>query len=154
MSEPANNLLAWVAQIVSAHVGSHPTDTAALPGLIREVYKTLAAIGGESATLSSTRVTAGAPARSARHSVASDHLVCMECGLTMKMLKRHLITVHGLTPDDYRTKWNLPSDYPMVAANYAQLRSSLAKQSGLGRRPESLGKPGRGRAVAGRSRQA
>jgi len=67
--------------------------------------------------------------------VFSDHLICMEDGLTMKMLKRHLLTVHGMTPDEYRAKWNLPSDYPMVAADYAKLRSSLALQSGLGLKP-------------------
>jgi predicted transcriptional regulator len=68
--------------------------------------------------------------------VFGDHLICMEDGLTMKMLKRHLLTVHGLTPDEYRQKWGLPDEYPMVAAEYAKLRSSLALQSGLGLKPE------------------
>ncbi len=69
--------------------------------------------------------------------VFEDRLICMEDGLSMKMLKRHLLTVHGMTPDDYRAKWGLPDDYPMVAATYAKLRSSLALQSGLGLKPEA-----------------
>ncbi len=68
--------------------------------------------------------------------VFGDHLICMEDGLSMKMLKRHLLTVHGMTPDEYRAKWGLPESYPMVAADYAKLRSSLALQSGLGLKPE------------------
>ena len=75
--------------------------------------------------------------------VFGDHLICMDCGLSMKMLKRHLLTVHGTTPDDYRTKWGLPESYPMVAAEYAKLRSSLALQSGLGLKPED--RPSKGR---------
>jgi len=80
--------------------------------------------------------------------VFEDHLVCMEDGLPMKMLKRHLLTVHGMTPDEYRAKWGLPENYPMVAAEYAKLRSSLALQSGLGLKPED--RPSKGR----RSRRA
>jgi predicted transcriptional regulator len=151
MTDSASNILTWAAQIVSAQVRHHTTDTEALPGLIREVYKTLAAVGGE-ATLASTSITSRSATgpRSGRQTAHSDFLECRECGLTMKMLKRHLITVHGMTPDQYRAKWKLPADHPMVAANYAQLRSSLAKQSGLGRRPESLGRSNRGRPASPR----
>ena len=70
--------------------------------------------------------------------VFDDHLICMEDGLSMKMLKRHLLTVHGMTPDEYRAKWGLPESYPMVATEYAKLRSSLALQSGLGLKPEDV----------------
>jgi predicted transcriptional regulator len=68
--------------------------------------------------------------------VFGDHLICMEDGLSMKMLKRHLLTVHGITPDEYRAKWDLPESYPMVAADYAKLRSTLARESGLGLKPD------------------
>ncbi len=68
--------------------------------------------------------------------VFGDHLICMEDGLSMKMLKRHLLTVHGITPDEYRAKWGLPESYPMVAADYARLRSTLARESGLGLKPD------------------
>ena len=68
--------------------------------------------------------------------VFGDHLICMEDGLSMKMLKRHLLTVHGITPDEYRAKWGLPESYPMVAADYAKLRSTLARESGLGLKPD------------------
>jgi predicted transcriptional regulator len=85
--------------------------------------------------------------------VFSDHLVCMDCGLSMKMLKRHLITVHAVTPEEYREKWSLPPDYPMVASEYAALRSSLAKQSGLGKRPEVKSKVPHHRVVAARARR-
>ncbi len=167
---PADRLLTLAAQIVSAHVGHNATATDALPGLIRDVYETLASFGPAPSRIemelaaeedhdsedhdhdhdhdhehedddapAPARVQTRAPARSAAKSkpASEDHLVCLEDGLTMKMLKRHLITVHGLTPDQYRAKWGLPSDYPMVAANYAKLRSSLAKESGLGLRPEA-----------------
>ena len=72
---------------------------------------------------------------SVRASVKQDHLVCLEDGKKMKMLKRHLMTDHGMTPEEYRARWNLPSDYPMVAPNYAEKRRELAKKIGLGRKP-------------------
>jgi len=143
-------LISLAAQIVSAHVGNNRTPTDALPGLIKDVYTTLASIGGDDSADDDHMVDhphfhRHAPAPRAPIAtgngkypgVADDHLVCLEDGLTMKMLKRHLITVHGLTPDQYRKKWNLPADYPMVSAKYATLRSSLAKESGLGLRPEA-----------------
>lgn len=150
MTESSERLLTLSAQIVSAHVGHHETPSEALPGLIRDVYETLASFAPVSRPAAHDHDDdrpAAAEARPASRAtprvggkmgaIADDHLVCLEDGLTMKMLKRHLITVHGLTPDQYRVKWNLPSDYPMVAANYAKLRSSLAKESGLGLRPEA-----------------
>lgn len=157
-------ILALAAQIVSAHVGSNAVASAALPSLIRNVYSVLAevepALPRTHSHLINDRVandrTGGS--RSAAHvhdhnhdhghvhggqqTVFADHLICLEDGLSMKMLKRHLLTVHGLTPEEYREKWGLPNDYPMVASSYAKLRSSLAIQSGLGKRPESLGRKG------------
>ena len=145
ISERCGRLIALTTQIVSAHVSQTATPTDAVPGLIRNVYEALASTGGSLAQFGGEGPVpahthehehAAPPAARKASMVADDHLVCLEDGLTMKMLKRHLITVHGLTPDQYRAKWGLPSDYPMVAANYARLRSSLAKKSGLGLRPE------------------
>jgi predicted transcriptional regulator len=138
-AETHDQLLTLAVQIVSAHIGNNDTPSKVLPGLIKDVYDTLASIGPSQTTDTPVRHTVpnhvhARPATRA-HAGTDDFLVCQEDGLTMKMLKRHLLTVHGLTPDEYRAKWGLPSDYPMVAANYAKLRSSLAKESGLGLRP-------------------
>ena len=125
-------LLTYVAQIVSAHVAHNDVQTSALPVLIRDVYQALTATEAPSSP-----ATTQAPARkrASGQTVFEDHLVCMDCGAHMKMLKRHLQTVHRMTPAQYRAKWNLPGDYPMVARQYATLRSNLAKESGLGKRP-------------------
>lgn len=149
-----DRLLALTGQIVIAHVGHNDTPIKVLPKLINDVYSTLAAMEpppttAESSLCSQMPTQPGDPGPVARQAqfdrtATDDLLVCLECGVSMKMLKRHLITVHGLTPDQYRAKWNLPSDDPMVAANYAKLRSSLAKESGLGLRPEARPKRARG----------
>jgi predicted transcriptional regulator len=125
-----------VTQIVSSYVGSHALPSEALPALIRDVYQSLV-------TLEAPSEPTSEPAVPLRRSVFADHLVCLEDGISMKMLKRHLLTVHQMTPDDYRKKWNLPPDYPMVAPEYAKVRSELAKQSGLGKKPDERPKPGR-----------
>ncbi|MGE0420036.1 MAG: MucR family transcriptional regulator [Acetobacteraceae bacterium] len=130
------DVLALAAQIVSAHVENNETASEALPNLIREVYQTLVSVNATATPRSVATVPDGSPA-------APDRLTCRECGMTMKMLKRHLITVHGLTPEEYRAKWNLAADSPMVASNYAALRSKLAKESGLGKRPEANARKGR-----------
>jgi predicted transcriptional regulator len=156
MDHTHDHLLSLAAKIVSAHIGNHETTPAALPGLIRDIYRTLAEVEPELVAIPRTAMPAprsvAPPVRTATAvSAAGDLLTCQECGLTMKMLKRHLITVHGLTPDDYRAKWNLPPDAPMVTPEYAKLRSSLAKQSGLGKRPEAKPKQSarRGRYASG-----
>ncbi len=128
MPQSGNSLLSLAAQIVVAHVENNDTPGGALPGLIRGVYEALARAGS-----SEQAREAAAPESSAQETVFHDHLVCMECGVHMKMLKRHLITLHNTTPAQYRTRWRLPGDYPMVARQYASLRSSLAKESGLGK---------------------
>ncbi len=147
LNQPHNQMLALAVNIVSAHVGHNDTPTKALPGLIKDIYDTLVDIGAsapppQEAAPTHNHAVPHSTAKS--HAPAEDHLVCLEDGLTMKMLKRHLITVHGLTPDQYRAKWGLPSDYPMVSADYAKLRSSLAKESGLGLRPGARLKRNRG----------
>jgi predicted transcriptional regulator len=136
MPQSGDSLRWLTAQIVVAHVSHNETPSRAVPDLIRAVYQALASAGSGGALLPSQ--TGARPAASrksaAGQTVFDTHLICMECGLHMKMLKRHLQTVHNTTPAQYREKWQLPGDYPMVANQYAALRSSLAKESGLGKR--------------------
>jgi predicted transcriptional regulator len=132
MDPHSSHLLTLAASIVSAHVGKNDVRHSELPGLIRRVYDTLVAIEPNAAA---TPNSAGA--RRAKP-VTPDILVCLECNMRMKMLKRHLITVHQLTPEAYRARNNLSADAPMVTSDYAELRSQLARRSGLGRRPENV----------------
>jgi predicted transcriptional regulator len=133
VDHPANqNVLGLTAQIVSAHVSNNSVSPDALPSLIQEVYKTLAGVGKE--PISAERPQ---PAVPIKKSVFPDHIVCLEDGKKLKMLKRHLKTAYNMTPEQYRERWNLPPDYPMVAPNYARHRSSLAKKIGLGTKPRS-----------------
>jgi predicted transcriptional regulator len=128
---PANaSVLGLTAQIVAAHVSNNPVPPDALPSLIQEVYRTLSSFNGEHVPAEKPQ-----PAVPIKKSVFSDYLVCLEDGKKLKMLKRHLKTAYDMTPDQYRDKWGLGPDYPMVAPNYAKHRSSLAKQIGLGTRP-------------------
>jgi predicted transcriptional regulator len=134
MSEEAkpSELLSLTTNIVAAHVSNNSVTVDDLPGLIREVYTTLASVGG-SEQKEPERLT---PAVSIKKSVTPDFLVCLEDGKKLKMLKRHLKTAYNMSPEDYREKWGLAADYPMVAPNYAKQRSRLAKQIGLGTRPK------------------
>jgi predicted transcriptional regulator len=124
----AEDVLGLTAQIVSAHVTKNSVSVEELPSLIREVYKTLANVGEAVAPVEEAK-----PAVAVTKSVFPDYIVCLEDGKQMTMLKRHLMTEHNLTVDQYRAKWGLPSSYPMVAPNYAETRSTLAKKMGLGR---------------------
>jgi len=123
-------LLPMVTEIVAAHLSNNTVAVGDIPRLINEVYGALTGLGqnGAAATAEVTQE----PAVPIKKSVMPDHIICLEDGKKLKMLKRHLRTAYGLTPDQYREKWNLPSDYPMVAPNYAKKRSSLARQIGLG----------------------
>ena len=123
-------LITLTADIVTAHVANGNVDGETLPSLIENVYGALAGLGAEE-----TVEDRPEPAVSVRASVKNDHLVCLEDGKKMKMLKRHLMTDHGMTPDEQRERWELPSDYPMVAPDYAEKRRELAKKIGLGRKP-------------------
>jgi predicted transcriptional regulator len=134
----AEDVLGLTAQIVSAHVQKNAVAVEELPSLIREVYKTLSSVSEAAAPAEAAK-----PAVPATRSVFADHMVCLECGKQMTMLKRHLMTEHNLSVDQYRAKFNLPPSYPMVAPNYAATRSSLAKQMGLGRSRSVPGKAGR-----------
>jgi predicted transcriptional regulator len=121
-------LLSLTSDIVAAHVSNNTVGVSDLPGLIEQVYKTLANVGG-TADAAADRPT---PAVPIKKSITPDFIICLEDGKKLKMLKRHLKTAYDMTPDDYRERWGLPSDYPMVAPNYAKQRSKLAKAIGLG----------------------
>lgn len=121
-------LLGFTAEIVSSFVSSNPTASADVPELIRSTYGTLALLG----VPAPTAAPAPEPAVSIRASVKHDYLVCLEDGAKLKMLKRYLRTNYDLSPDEYRAKWGLPRDYPMVAPSYAEQRRTLAKSIGLG----------------------
>jgi predicted transcriptional regulator len=124
----ARSLRELTAEIVSAHVSNNAISMTDLPGLMQSVYASLAALGQESAAASPHPH----PAVPIRRSVGPDYLICLEDGKKLKMLRRHLRTAFGMTPDQYRLRWGLPSTYPMVAPNYAKERSRLAKAIGLG----------------------
>ena len=128
-------VLGLTAQIVSAHVSNNSVSPDALPSLIQEVYKTLAGVGQD--VLPQERP---APAVPIKKSVFPDHIVCLVDGKKLKMLKRHLKTAYDMTPEQYRERWGLPPEYPMVAPNYARHRSSLAKKIGLGTKPRASGR--------------
>lgn len=128
----ADDVLALTAQIVSAHVTKNAVDAGELPSLIRDVFNTLAGLG-EGVPPRTDESDEAKPAVPATKSVFPSYIVCMECGKKMTMLKRHLMTEHSLTIDQYRSKFSLPASYPMVAPDYAQTRSSLAKEMGLGK---------------------
>lgn len=124
-----DDILGFTAQIVSAHLTKNSVPVEELPGLIREVYKTLSSVG----EVEPPPAEAAKPAVPVTKSVFPDYIVCLEDGKQMTMLKRHLMTEHNMTVDQYRAKWSLPANYPMVAPNYAETRSNLAKKMGLGR---------------------
>ena len=127
-----SDVLGLTAQIVSAHVSNNSVAPDALPNLIQEVYRTLAGVGKEPVVPDKQQ-----PAVPVKKSVFPDHIICLEDGKKLKMLKRHLKTSYNMTPEQYREKWQLPPDYPMVAPNYARHRSSLAKKIGLGTKPRA-----------------
>lgn len=129
-SKNDSDLLSLTAKIVSAHVSNNPVDGASLASLIQLVHKTLANIGEEEIPVEKL-----VPAVPVKKSVFPDHIVCLEDGKKLKMLKRHLATSYNMSPEQYRERWNLPADYPMVAPEYAAKRSQLAKSIGLGRKP-------------------
>ncbi len=130
------------ATVVAAYVTNNTLPQSELPAVIHTVHRSLAALEGPA--------QGGAPAQEPvvpiRRSVRPDYIVCLEDGKKLKMLKRHLRTAYGMTPQQYRAKWGLPADYPMVAPNYARQRSEFAQKIGLGRKASSKAKrPGRGR---------
>jgi predicted transcriptional regulator len=135
-------LITLASDIVAAHVSNNSVAGDELPSLIQNVYGALAGLTGASAAAAPPPE----PAVSIRSSIKPDSITCLDCGKKMKMLKRHLSTDHGLTTDQYRQRWGLAADYPLVAPNYAEKRRALAKEIGLGRKPGQ--KRGRKKKVA------
>lgn len=121
-------LIELASEIVSAYVGNNTVQSTDLPDLIRNVHASLAGLGNDEAETIRPK-----PAVSVKRSLSEDFLVCLEDGKKFKSLKRHLRTKYDMSPDEYREKWNLPPDYPMVAPGYSKHRSQLAKQMGLGK---------------------
>jgi predicted transcriptional regulator len=128
------DMLELTTEIVAAQVGNNPTAAAELPSLIQSVYRTLVSVG--TAPVPAERPK---PAVPVKRSVFPDYIICLEDGKKLKMLKRHLKTAYDMTPEEYRDRWGLPPDYPMVAPNYAKHRSNLAKEIGLGTTRRSQG---------------
>jgi len=128
MDEKAD-IIEMTAEIVAAYVENNTVPTADLPGLIQSVHR---ALTGVTTAPAPVEAAPKEPAVPVRRSITPDHLVCLEDGRKFKSLKRHLRTKYNMSPEEYRTKWGLPKDYPMVAPNYAKARSDLAKQMGLG----------------------
>lgn len=124
-------LITLTSDIVAAHVSNNNVPLEDLPTLITNVFGALAGLG----SVEPVAEERPEPAVSVRASVKPDYIVCLEDGKKLKMLKRHLMTHYNMTPDDYRQRWNLAADYPMVAPNYAEKRRELAKKIGLGRKP-------------------
>ena len=158
--EQSNDLLALTTEIVAAHVSNNTVAVGDLPAVITSVFRALRGVGqGEAEKPAEAPV----PAVPVKRSIRPDFLVCLEDGRKVKMLKRYLATRYGLTPEEYRRRWGLPGDYPMVPPAYAAQRSAMAKQIGLGRKraaapppaPEpSPAAPEPGRRAGGRKRKA
>ncbi|WP_324698913.1 MucR family transcriptional regulator [Novosphingobium sp. RL4] len=123
-------LLQLTSDIVSAHAGNNPVSVDALPQLIEAVYGSLSSLGKEPEPSEAQQKRN--PAVSIRASVKADAIACLECGAKQKTLKRHLTAQHNLTPEEYRARWKLPADYPMISADYAAKRAALAIEIGLG----------------------
>jgi len=131
-------LVTLTADIVAAHLANNMVPVAEIGGLVTKVHDALAGLGEGSAPKPEAERK---PAVAVRASIKPEHIICLEDGKKMKMLKRHLMTDHGLTPADYRARWNLPTDYPMVALNYAEARRGLAMKIGLGRKKKEAPAP-------------
>ena len=131
-SVQSSDVLGLTAEIVSAHVSNNPVMPDAVSALIQDVYRALSGVGKEPVQPNKPQ-----PAVPVKKSVFADHIVCLEDGKKLKMLKRHIKTAYNMTPEQYRERWGLASDYPMVAPDYAKHRSSLAKKIGLGTKPRN-----------------
>lgn len=130
----SSQLIELSADIVSAYVSHNALSASDIPKLISNVHATLAALGG---VAEAEPVIELRPAVSAKKSITPDYLICLEDGKKFKSLKRHLRTEYDISPEEYRAKWGLPADYPMVAPTYSEARSRLAKTIGLGRKPKT-----------------
>ena len=122
------DLLSFTTDIVASHLSNNQVNSEEIPNLIQKVYKTLAGVNADNSAMAERPQ----PAVPIKKSVTPDYIICLEDGKKLKMLKRHLKTAYNMSPEEYRERWGLPADYPMVAPNYAQQRSKLAKEIGLG----------------------
>lgn len=129
-------ILALTSEIVSSHVSNNSVPSGEVPELIQTVFVKLNELAADTSVEAEELV----PAVPIKKSITQDYIVCLEDGKKLKMLKRHLMTAYGMTPEDYRAKWGLKHDYPMVAPSYAAKRQELAKKIGLGRKPKG-GRP-------------
>ena len=134
-------IIEMTADIVSAYVGNNSVSATELPNLIQSVHRALSTVSGGTVEVAPAPKE---PAVPVKRSITPDYLVCLEDGRKFKSLKRHLRTKYDMSPDEYRAKWSLPKDYPMVAPNYAKARSDLAKQMGLGQGGRKPARKGRG----------
>lgn len=132
----SDTLLTLTSQIVSAHLTKNAVALNDVSELIQRVYATLQGLGGNGVSTVATK----APAVPVKKSVTNEYIICLEDGTRHKMMKRYLNTAFGMTPEEYRKKWGLPVDYPMVSPSYAKTRSQLAKKSGLGLRAKGRGR--------------
>jgi predicted transcriptional regulator len=130
----SEDILKLASEIVAAYVSNNPVPVGELPSMIKSVHATLGSLSGQAP---SETATSQKPAIPIKRSIMPDYIVCLEDGKKLKMLKRYLRSRYRLSPEDYRTKWGLPADYPMVAPNYAARRSEFAKKIGLGRTASS-----------------
>ncbi len=142
IGEQRTDLLEMTTRVVSAYVARSEVGSAQLPELIRMVYSSLRDLGSN---VVESQEEPPKPAVPVRKSITPDYIICLEDGKKLKMLKRHLRTMYNMTPEDYRAKWGLPPDYPMVAPNYAKQRSAFAKEIGLGRSTATPAETGRKR---------
>jgi predicted transcriptional regulator len=136
-SDASDNFIALTANIVSAYVSNNSVPAAEIPALIDQVHTALSRVSSHQSVALAEPLK---PAVPVKKSITPEHIVCLEDGKKFKSLKRHLRTQYNMTPEQYREKWNLPPDYPMVAPNYAAARSKLAKQMGLGQQRQRIDK--------------
>jgi predicted transcriptional regulator len=141
---PAEELLRMTSEVAAAYVSNNNLPSGQLPDVIRTIHESLAALSGAKVAAASEPPT---PAVAIKKSITPDYIVCLEDGKKLKMLKRHLRSTYNMTPDEYRHRWGLPADYPMVAPNYAAQRSAFAKKIGLGRNGGGKGRRGRRKAA-------
>jgi predicted transcriptional regulator len=141
---PAEELLRMTSEVAAAYVSNNNLPSTQLPDVIRTIHESLAALSGAKVAAASEPPT---PAVAIKKSITPDYIVCLEDGKKLKMLKRHLRSTYNMTPDEYRHRWGLPADYPMVAPNYAAQRSAFAKKIGLGRNGGGKGRRGRRKAA-------
>ncbi|WP_119458312.1 MucR family transcriptional regulator [Rhodospirillaceae bacterium SYSU D60014] len=136
----AEELLRMTTEVAAAYVSNNTLAAAQLGEVIRAIHGSLTDLNGNGAV---AQAEPPAPAVPIKKSIMPDYIICLEDGKKLKMLKRHLRSTYNMTPEEYRTRWNLPADYPMVAPNYAAQRSAFAKKIGLGRTPGARGRRGR-----------